>query len=202
MKIKTLALSALTTILLLSSCSIEKRHYTAGYSVQWNIGKGKTKNTLVNKEDRLATLELYKEKQGEENNPQTLTASIKKTPVILNNSHTKSVYETKATSKARMVYHASNNEKTTAVKVPVKTKAETKAVKKPAADGGGGSKSWILALLLCIFLGGLGIHRFYLGYVGIGILELLTGGLFGILWIIDLIRILFDDLKPKDGDYN
>lgn len=68
----------------------------------------------------------------------------------------------------------------------------------PAPSGG---KSWIVAVLLCFFLGGLGIHRFYLGYTGIGILELLTGGFFGILWMIDFVRILIKNLKPKDGDY-
>jgi TM2 domain-containing membrane protein YozV len=56
--------------------------------------------------------------------------------------------------------------------------------------------------VLCFFLGGLGIHRFYLGYSGIGILMLFTGGVFGILWIIDFIRILTKSLKPKDGSYD
>ncbi len=64
-----------------------------------------------------------------------------------------------------------------------------------------GGKSQLIALLLVIFLGGIGIHRFYLGYTGIGILMLLTGGLCGILTIIDLIRICTGDLKPRGGEY-
>lgn len=64
-------------------------------------------------------------------------------------------------------------------------------------------KSKIVALLLSIFLGGLGIDRFYLGYIGMGILKLLTGGLFGILWLIDIIRIACGSLKPANGsDYS
>ena len=62
-------------------------------------------------------------------------------------------------------------------------------------------KSQLVAFILCFFLGALGIHRFYLGHIGIGILELLTGGFFGILWLIDLIRILTGGLKPRKGDY-
>lgn len=46
------------------------------------------------------------------------------------------------------------------------------------------------ALLLCIFLGGLGAHKFYEGKTGMGILYLFTGGLLGIGWIIDIIAIL------------
>ena len=66
----------------------------------------------------------------------------------------------------------------------------------------GGSKSQLIALILCIFLGGLGIHRFYLGYTGIGIIQLLTAGGCGLWWLIDLIRIITGDLKPKGGDYD
>ncbi len=50
-------------------------------------------------------------------------------------------------------------------------------------------KSKTTALLLCIFLGGIGAHRFYVGKVGTGILYLFTAGFFGIGWIIDIIRI-------------
>ncbi len=47
-------------------------------------------------------------------------------------------------------------------------------------------KSKTVAYLLWFFLGGLSIHRFYLGKVGTGILYLLTGQLFLIGWIVDL----------------
>lgn len=82
-------------------------------------------------------------------------------------------------------------------------KAAQKAVKKEMGQDQGTAKSQLIALLLCIFIGGLGIHRFYLGYTGIGILELLTAGVCGILWLIDLIRLITGDLKPHDGSaYN
>lgn len=51
-----------------------------------------------------------------------------------------------------------------------------------------------LAFFLCLFLGYLGIHKFYEGRVGAGILYLCTGGIFGIGWLIDCITLLF---KPN-----
>jgi TM2 domain-containing membrane protein YozV len=50
-------------------------------------------------------------------------------------------------------------------------------------------KNWIAALLLSILVGSLGIDRFYMGYVGLGILKLITLGGFGIWWLIDLILV-------------
>jgi TM2 domain-containing membrane protein YozV len=65
----------------------------------------------------------------------------------------------------------------------------------------GGGKDQLVAVLLCAFFGVLGIHRFYLGYTGIGILQLITLGGLGIWATIDLIRIIVGTLKPKNGDY-
>lgn len=50
-------------------------------------------------------------------------------------------------------------------------------------------KKWIVALLLSILVGSLGIDRFYMGYIGTGILKLITLGGFGLWWLIDLILI-------------
>ena len=58
-------------------------------------------------------------------------------------------------------------------------------------------KSKTTALLLCIFLGGLGAHRFYVGKGGTGILYLFTAGLFGIGWIIDIIRIATGSFRDE-----
>jgi len=65
----------------------------------------------------------------------------------------------------------------------------------PAVSG----KSKIVALLLCIFLGMLGVHRFYVGKIGTGILYLLTGGLCGIGWIIDIVLIAAGSFKDQFG---
>src|SRR5690606_564180 len=68
-------------------------------------------------------------------------------------------------------------------------------------DANSGGKDQLVALLLVIFLGYLGIHRFYLGYTWQGIVQLLTVGGLGIWWLIDLIRIVTGDLGPKEGSY-
>ena len=56
--------------------------------------------------------------------------------------------------------------------------------------------TWLLSLLL----GHLGVDRFYLGYVGLGILKLITGGGFGIWWLIDIILTLTGQVKDRDGN--
>jgi len=60
-------------------------------------------------------------------------------------------------------------------------------------------KSRLVALLLCFFLGPLGVHRFYVGKIGTGILMLVTLGIFGIWVIIDLIFIAAGSFKDSQG---
>ncbi|MBQ9168781.1 MAG: TM2 domain-containing protein [Oscillospiraceae bacterium] len=60
-------------------------------------------------------------------------------------------------------------------------------------------KSRLVALLLCIFLGGLGVHRFYIGKIGTGIIWLCTAGCCGIGWIIDIILIACGKMRDKDN---
>jgi len=67
------------------------------------------------------------------------------------------------------------------------------------AVGPNEGKEWLTTLLLCIFLGYLGIHRFYTGHTAIGIAQLLTLGGCGIWVLIDLILIVTGSYKAKDG---
>ncbi len=60
-------------------------------------------------------------------------------------------------------------------------------------------KSKTVAIILAILLGGLGIDRFYTGYVGLGILKLITLGGFGIWSLIDIIFLCTGKYNPKDG---
>ncbi len=60
-------------------------------------------------------------------------------------------------------------------------------------------RNWLAALLLCIFFGVFGAHRFYVGKIGTAILMLITLGGFGIWTVVDLIIIICQDFKDKEG---
>lgn len=64
-----------------------------------------------------------------------------------------------------------------------------------------GSRKFLVAVLLSVFVGSLGVDRFYMGLIGTGILKLLTLGGCGIWWLIDLILIATNNLKDADGKY-
>lgn len=57
----------------------------------------------------------------------------------------------------------------------------------------------LVALLLAIFLGVLGIHSFYVGKTGIGIAQLLTAGGCGIWTLIDIIMIVTESYRDGEG---
>lgn len=58
-------------------------------------------------------------------------------------------------------------------------------------------KSKLVAALFCFFLGYLGIHRFYVGKIGTGVIWLLTFGLCGIGALVDFIVILIGGFRDK-----
>lgn len=61
-------------------------------------------------------------------------------------------------------------------------------------------KSGIVALLLCIFLGGFSAHRFYVGKIGTAILQIITFGGLGVWVLIDLIMIIIGNFEDADGN--
>lgn len=65
----------------------------------------------------------------------------------------------------------------------------------------GSSKDWLVTLLLCFFVGYLGIHRFYVGKTGTGIAQLLTCGGCGIWALIDFITIIMGNFTDAEGKF-
>ena len=55
------------------------------------------------------------------------------------------------------------------------------------------------AFLLCLFFGVFGVHRFYVGKVATGVIQLFTVGGFVIWWLLDLLVILLGGFTDKEG---
>lgn len=60
-------------------------------------------------------------------------------------------------------------------------------------------KNGIICLVLCLLVGTLGIHRFYVGKIGTGVLMILTFGGFGLWTLIDLIMIVCGKFTDNEG---
>lgn len=67
------------------------------------------------------------------------------------------------------------------------------------AVSGQNETAYLTATYFSLFLGMLGVDRFYMGHVGLGILKLITLGGFGVWWLIDLIWIALGNAKTKTG---
>jgi TM2 domain-containing membrane protein YozV len=207
LKMKKITLFVVAAIFMVSSCTIEKRLYNSGYHVEWHHSKKHVDTDQVaqeesNTEVREAavaqqTRTVYVDQVVEESvvNDAVETTLVETTRVETENEVSNTIVSAKNVVGQESAVSVVKDQQVKAVKAKESRKAE-----KSKAPAGG--KSQIIALILCFFLGVLGIHRFYLGYTGIGVLMLLTGGVCGILALIDFIRILLGDLGPNGGSYS
>lgn len=194
----------LALTLVLASCSVEKRHYTKGYSVEWNSKAPKATEQASNK---VTGVNVETGKSIVTVTGMGTTSQIKNAAAPELTASTTTSATPKKASKASVIAKENSSNpnpvKANTSKIVIKQNTDfaAKLAKKVAAAKGGG-KSQIIALILCIVVGAIGIHRFYLGYIGIGIIQLVTAGGCGIWTLIDLIRIITGDLQPKDGSYS
>lgn len=202
----------LVVSMLLFSCSMEKRYHSSGWHIQFGGGKSgavadaakpakKAKPAARPVAEAEAAKPVIQEEVAsvwEEPTAEQLAAEVPVESATVANPvqpEGKQVAEAKS-------YRVANREVAVANAKVKKAKESRSAVANEKAKPAGGDKSWIVAVLLCFFLGALGIHRFYLGYTWQGIVQLLTLGGFGIWVLIDFIRIIIRDLEPKDGSYS
>lgn len=187
----------------LSSCTMQKCVYSKGYYVDWfgsksngslDINKSKKQSALLNAEVELSqevfAAEYASSESASINESVELTITQSEKRIATGEFSSATVKRFNPATQALKVVDFQQKEVT-------EVKAEAPMVAKPS-----GGKSQIVALLICFFIGALGIHRFYLGYTGIGIIQLLTLGGCGIWALIDLIMIITGDLKPNGGEYD
>jgi TM2 domain-containing membrane protein YozV len=201
---KKIILLAAAAIFVVSSCTIEKRLYNSGYHVEWKHSKKHVESDQVAQEE--SSSEVHEVARVEVNKTASVDQVVEETAVN-NDAVVSSVVASEETSVSNELAASTNvvskkKVASSAKETQMKASKATDAKKSEKSKAPAGGKSQLVALLLCIFLGTLGIHRFYLGYTGIGILMLLTAGCCGILALIDLIRIIIGDLQPMNGGYS
>ena len=188
--------------ILVSSCStnatFSKRYHSRGFNIAWGGGsdannnpvkqtpkKVKAKSDVVAVAQNTDNVTVQSVKSTENT---AMEASTVTTAVVSNNILAKNEVAT-----------VKNATQTSTHAVKLSTVVSKKAKLTPVSSVSNKALSqeidWV-AFILCFFLGGLGIHRFYLGYPLIGVLQILTLGGFGIWILIDLIRIITGDLGP------
>jgi len=192
----------------LASCTMQKRYHNSGWNAEMSLFKKEQKSAPAAKPEARVAVQQAPAKQVEA--PVAVATEVVENPVIASPAaapvSTQAVTTTQVSSKVAVMNHTSAPARTIATvsataEKSVKKEYSATVQKQASSAAAEGGKSWLVAVLLAFFLGGLGIHRFYLGYTWQGVVQLLTLGGFGIWALIDFIRIIIRDLKPKDGDY-
>ncbi len=183
------------------SCTVEKRLYMRGYALNVK-SQAKSSQIVSTEKPTQSTVNPIAETNTDvaivntenTNEEEILLASNSEVvfPITINSDNNKSSFKVDKNVKKSIEFQSLK-----------KLRKEIKAKELMAANAPQeGDKSQVVALILCFFLGGLGIHRFYLGYTTVGIIQLLTAGGCGIWALIDFIRIILGDLQPANGKYD
>ncbi|HOC41275.1 MAG TPA: TM2 domain-containing protein [Bacteroidales bacterium] len=215
-KTKIFLFLGVAVMMALTSCTMQKRVYTSGYHIEWLNGNNATvkqNNSQTEEQKNLnkttiaavstineGKMSIDKTQNTEINNENNNPVTTVNENFVASTTNDSSVYTSQKTnnwysSPVQKNSNTQNNSKTIVKQSTTNTENTTSENTKS------GGKSWIATFLLCLFLGSIGIHRFYLGYTWQGIVQLLTAGGLGIWTLIDLIRIITKDLQPKNGRY-
>ncbi len=223
---RSLSISFIALALLISSCStnatFSKRYHSRGFNIAWGGGGSDANNNVVkqtpkkvkSKSDMIKVAQ-YTESlavqtvNSSENaivNPANQNPELYSNALMTQNGTSVNNYFKSTSDRVK-----SSNSLTKTVKANVVSKPIIKANQKKYDPRNG--RSWGAAMLICLLLGMFGLHRFYLGYNKIGLIQLVFGALyfstnlwwtgFIVIWvIIDLVRILTKDLEPNGGYYS
>jgi len=219
-----LSISFLALALLISSCSTNatftKRYHSRGFNIAWGGGSAANNNAVKQTPKKVkAKSDIVKVAQNTESRALQSVNSSENAIVNPANQNSELYFNSLTTQngtsannyfKSTSEVDKSSNPETKTVKAKVVSKPIIKVDQKKYDPRNG--KSWGMAILLCLVLGMFGMHRFYLGYNKIGLIQLVFGALyfFTPLWfsgliaiwvIIDLVRIFTKDLEPQDGYY-
>ena len=213
-------------VILVSSCStnatITKRYHSRGFNIAWGGGGSDANNNVVkqtpkkvkSKSDMIKVAQ-YTESlavqtvNSSENaivNPANQNPELYSNALMTQNGTSVNNYFKSTSDRVK-----SSNSLTKTVKANVVSKPIIKANQKKYDPRNG--RSWGAAMLICLLLGMFGLHRFYLGYNKIGLIQLVFGALYFstnlwwtgliVIWvIIDLVRIFTKDLEPNGGYYS
>jgi TM2 domain-containing membrane protein YozV len=213
-------------VILVSSCStnatITKRYHSRGFNIAWGGGGSNANNNVVKQTPKKvkSKSDMIKVAQNTESlavqtvnssenaivNPANQNTELYSNALMTQNGTSVNNYFKSTSHRVK-----SSNSLTKTVKANVVSKPIIKANQKKYDPRNG--RSWGAAMLICLLLGMFGLHRFYLGYNKIGLIQLVFGALyfstnlwwtgFIVIWvIIDLVRILTKDLEPNGGYYS
>ena len=191
--------SCSTTSDVVSNKRIQKRKYTRGFNI-------KSQNNNHNLALKDQTRSVFSSEESIENNDNTGLVFASKEGVIveqtianqtlkieLKNLNSLLINKTKSANTNNPVNTVPSKDLKKEFKANKKEVKETvKTLVKSGKEEPLSGDEKTVALILLIFVGALGIHKFYLGQIGPGILYLFTGGLCGIGLIIDFIKLLTD----------
>jgi TM2 domain-containing membrane protein YozV len=187
-----------------ASCSTTIERNATAFGGGWGMNSAKESYKAKPSEEKKETSEI-KTLTGEKYTQLTLINSQRNEVIPEKQLKAEDLFKAKEFKNLNFVQKAIVKK---AVKKIEKKQAETnknapiQSISSNAAQGSGiplSSDEQIIAILLCLFLGGLGIHRFYLGYTTIGVIQLLTAGGCGVWVLIDFIRLIIGDLGRAGG---